>query len=174
MGIEIHVHFRAVSRLDSGLRVCAAARCKLLIVECQVSRTWQHVLSAPNILDPLLDRWFPRTDEPESESASTDHKTELDQRKAEQLHRFLHGQPVVTRLIRPPSRFHIPFQRRERRDFQFVGETIVWSAQTESRRSANLLNIRTGHVCRVSLPGTQHLEDLVLTKTHLVCSTRSK
>ncbi|TID23536.1 xanthine phosphoribosyltransferase 1 [Venturia nashicola] len=139
----------------------------------QVSKAWQHVLSAPNILDPLLDQWFPRSDGSELDSSPTDHKIELDQRKAEQLHRFLHGRPVVTRLIRPPSHFHIPFQRRERRDFQFVGETVVWSAQTESRRSVNLLNIRTGHVCRVSLPGTQHLEDLVLTKTHLVCSTRS-
>lgn len=139
-----------------------------------MSKAWQHVLSAPNILDTLLDQWFPRSDESELDSRSIDHKLELDQRKAEQLHRFLHGQPVVTRMIRPPSKFHIPFQRRERRDFQFVGETIVWSAKTEPRRSVNIFNIRTGHVCRVSLPGTQILDDLVLTRTHLVCSTRSK
>ncbi|QDS69702.1 hypothetical protein FKW77_009780 [Venturia effusa] len=139
----------------------------------QVSKTWQHKLSAPNILDPLLDLWFPRTDDPSSGSRSTEDKIALDRRKAEQLHRFLHGQPVVTRLIRPPSQFHVAFQRRERRDFQFVGEILVWSAHSASRRSVNLLNIRTGHVCRASLPGTQYLDDLVLTKTHVVCSTKS-
>lgn len=163
---------RAFPNATQSSNQCSSRRSRsLLILHCQVSKTWQHVLSAPNILDPLLDQWFPRSNESELDSAS---KIEHDKRKAEQLHRFLHGQPIATRLIRPPSHFHIPFQRRERRDFQFVGEIVVWSAQTESRRSVNVLNIRTGHVCRVSLPGTQHLEDLVLTRTHLVCSTRSK
>jgi hypothetical protein len=126
-------------------------------------------LSSSTILDPLLNQWFVKGEYESGVGTLLDSR----RRKAEQLHRFMNGLPAASRLVRFPRIYHTPSEYNYKA--QLVGEVIAWSAESGVLNPCVLLfNIKTGHTCRITLPGGHFLHGFALTTTHLVCSTKSK
>jgi hypothetical protein len=140
----------------------------------RVSKSWQRLLSAPKIIDEFIRPWYGAFDPPllcEQVAAHSRDEAYIRRQKIEHIHRLRICEPVTGAACSFGTEWY-PTVNDTVPHCNFNGEIFAWVDEREDGK-LKVMNVRTGSFHTATMPGREHIFNLVLTATYVVCMPHS-